>query len=302
LLAGDGVGGSTWADWPPAAKEALSGPLGLLLTEVRSSLIVAEDVLGSEITRIRLCGGLAQFETLRTLLETDLGVPVEPVTTEDGTLIPAAHALADALAFRVAAGTAGAALNFRVGELAYRGGADLRAFLTFGGAGLAFFAVASLALFAWKFQQLSNELTERQARTTELMLKIVPDADPNAVLEGRAMSVVSDKVTDAKAKAKAFDRSSSPPTVDALAQISEAFPPKGQGAVDVTEITITPENISFNAEADGYTSAAAVEESLRRVEAFKQAAKGNEKKNRDKVNFTINIPLGAAEPVAGEEG
>ena len=302
LLAGDGLGAATWADWPLAAKEAISAPLGLMLTELRSSLIVAEDVLGNEITQVRLCGGLAQFGTLRNLLETDLGVAVEPVTTEDGTLVPAVHALADALAYRVAAGATGTSLNFRVGELAFRGGADIGAFLGFGAAGLAFFAVASLALFGWKFQQLSQELTERQARTTELMLKIVPDADPNAVLEGRAVSVVTDKVTDAKAKAKAFDRSTSPPTVDALTRISEAFPPKGQGAVDVTEITLTPNNISFNAEADGYTSAAAGEESLRRVEAFGQATKGNEKKNRDKVNFTINIPLGAIETVAGEGG
>jgi hypothetical protein len=95
--------------------------------------------------------------------------------------------------------------------------------------------------------------------------------------------------------------------VQALLDVTNAFPPngteEGQAVVDVNELSITPESISFTAETDGYAGAATVEEALQRNPRFQGAAKGNEKKARDKVSFSISIPLdGAAAPPPGEEG
>jgi Tfp pilus assembly PilM family ATPase len=298
-LAGEGVLPATWQELPEGVRESLNAPLGLLLTEVRSSLIVAEDSLGVDVAAVHLGGGFARWAPLAALLAQDLGVSVEVLNAGDGRG-GAGHLVCDSLAARMSSAEGPFDLNLRSGEFAFRGGADVRMVLTFGGAGLAFFALASLGLFAWRYQQLSEELGQRHARTQELVQQIVPDADPSSAVEGRAVTAVADKVTDAKARAQAFERSDLPPTVDVIARLSEAFPPKGQGTVDVTELTVTPENVSFNAEADGYTSAAAVEEALRKVEAFREATKGNEKKNREKVNFTVTIPLVAKDATAQE--
>ena len=61
--------------------------------------------------------------------------------------------------------------------------------------------------------------------------------------------------------------------------------------VDVSELTISLTNINLTAETDGYASAASVEEALQQTARFKSAVKGNEKKKRDRVTFTVTIPL-----------
>jgi hypothetical protein len=56
----------------------------------------------------------------------------------------------------------------------------------------------------------------------------------------------------------------------------------------------------MKAETDGFESATRIESSLQRTDRFKSAQKGDEKKSKDGVRFTITIPLGVESDAASE--
>jgi hypothetical protein len=99
-----------------------------------------------------------------------------------------------------------------------------------------------------------------------------------------------------------------PPTVDVVYQLHEAFPPAEENTVIVSDLTITPETITFNAETDGYAASSAVEEALQKVDRFKNTEKGQEKRLANgRVKFPITIALDAGDAdedveTDGEEG
>ena len=63
---------------------------------------------------------------------------------------------------------------------------------------------------------------------------------------------------------------------------------------------MSDKSISLKAETDGYDAAANIEQSLSANQRFRRAKKGDEKKTRNGVQFTVSIPLGDED--AGEEG
>jgi hypothetical protein len=98
-----------------------------------------------------------------------------------------------------------------------------------------------------------------------------------------------------------------------LKKLSDALPAIRVARVDVRELTLTAEALSFKAETDSYEAAAKIEETLRSDPTFAQAVKGEEKKSGDMLVFNMSIPLGepeatetpeaeTVEPDAGKEG
>ena len=85
-----------------------------------------------------------------------------------------------------------------------------------------------------------------------------------------------------------------------LSQLSTALPDHKTARIDVRELVVSDKSISLKAETDGYDAAANIEQSLAANERFKRAKKGDEKKTRNGIQFTVSIPLGDDD--AGEEG
>ena len=83
-----------------------------------------------------------------------------------------------------------------------------------------------------------------------------------------------------------------PPTIDVLFDLTKAFPPAEEVTVNVSKVYITPTNMTVDAETGGYTEAAAVEASIKKLPRFAEATKGEDTRKRDKVQFSISIPLG----------
>lgn len=294
-----------WAQLSPKAREALDGPIGLLLAEIRSTLIAAEDALGVETDEVRLSGGASRLHPLADFLHQDLGVPVGMAADLDGDPVPPEFAVSDALAARLAGLTRGVEIDLRVGDLEYRGGLDVvRTAFLYGGPLFAFVLAGSLIMFAVQFVSLGSEQAEVEQRVKDVVIETLPQVDPAAVRDGTtALAIMRENTKDAVARAAVLDRTGQvPPTMQKLHDLTQAFPPPAEVTVDVSELTVTPANITFSAETDGYASAAAVEESLRGSARFSAASKGNEKKVRDKVTFTVNIPLAGGPAVDDEEG
>jgi hypothetical protein len=125
-----------------------------------------------------------------------------------------------------------------------------------------------------------------------------------------AESLMSEMTQEAVQRASVLgDPGGTPPTLDLLHALTQAFPPHPTVKVELSDLTISPSSITFNAETDGFAGSAAVEEKLKATERFHNASKGQEQKLANgHVRFPVTIPLGddattdAAAAAPGEEG
>lgn len=291
---------------PEPARKAADASMGLLLAGIRSILIAIEDEEGIEVEQVRLTGAGSRLEPLPAYLAEDLGLPVHRLVDEGGEAVRPAFAVSHALALS-RLGARDQLVQLRRGELAFRGGVDvMRAVLTYGGAALAFFLVATLALFVVQYRSLSAEQARLERRIQETVTETFPDVPAGSVRDSTtAMAIMSERTIEALEKSEFLAPASGrPPTVDLLYDLTKCFPPHPTVTVEVEDLTITPgTTTSFTAETDGYASAAAVEEALQKCPRFAQATKSGDRKVRDRVSFTVTIPLDEAPaPVEGEEG
>lgn len=296
-----GPSGSGYSQLPPAAKQGMDGAIGLLLAELRSTLLKAEDDLGVEIGEVRLTGGGGNFQELWDYIAADLGVPVRPAAPASGEVLPAGWAVSHSGALALL-GKGDRATDLRIGDLAYKGGVDLlRAALVYGSAGAAFFAFAAVLMFAFQYRSLMVEQNAAEEEINQIVSGSFPDA-PEFSETTAAVAFMREMTADAIQRAELLGEGAGgvPPTVDMLARLTEAFPPHPTVTVTVDHLSISPASIQFEAETDGYASSAAVEEALQGSEDFSAATKGDETKKGTSVDFPITIPLDG--PTADEEG
>lgn len=295
------------APLPPAANQRVDGVIAQFLADVRATLIKAEDELGGEVAEVRLVGGGARLHPLRMRLASDLGVPVtnalDPRDAAPGDLYGVARALGEA------SGSSGV-VDLRVGEFAFRGHIDwVRASLGYGVVGAAFFAVASLLMFGFSYRQMMVQQSETEQAIRDTVTRSFPEVKEDQISSvTMAESLMAEMTQEAVQRASVLGDGSAqvPPTIDVLHALTQAFPPHPGVKVELSELTISPSSITFNAETDGFAGSAAVEESLKASERFSRAVKGEEQKLANgHIRFPVTIPRGdAADDAAtsGEEG
>ena len=275
----------------PAARKALDDAFGLLLAEVRGTLIAAEDNHGLDIERVFLTGGGARLQPLPDYLQRDLGLEIEWLMDGDSVPVPPEHGVARSLAEMVASGRH--AVNLRTGPLEFKGGVNiLRAVVTYGAAGVAFFLFAATVVFAIQFFRLSSEQAEVDAQIRSIVLTDFPDTDPSLLDVGDdAAAVMEGNVLRMEARADDLAGNPVPPTIDMVHKLTQAMPDPEQVTVDISDLTIGQVSMTFNAETDTFESAAAIETAVQAVPEFADAVKSNERRQRDKVQFTMTIPF-----------
>ncbi len=268
-----------------------------LLSEVRSSLVAFEDAHGVEVQSVVLTGGTAQLGGLREWIAAILGVPVrraqvgEPGTQADEEPI---FAIAHALATK-AAGGKGRSLDFRLGEFAFRGDLAFMGTLIKAGA----IAAAALMLLGvgwsgWRYISVSSQLAAVNERIGATVIESFPDISADRVKEpSTALAIMQERTTETTTRVEVLGAiiAEEPPTLAMISEISSSVPPPEAAPIDVQELSISPTNIVIKAETSGFEAAATIESSLKQSKQLKQAQKGDEQKKRDKVRFTITIPL-----------
>jgi len=287
---------SGYAHLPPAARQAVDGAVGRLLADVRASLLRVEDEQAAEFERLWVMGGGTHIEELCDYLERDLGVEVlcvEPVSSE----LPVQFMMAQRLADVMMNPHEEEVVDLRVGNLSYRGGTDLvRAVLTYGVAGVAFFllTIGVMSFVQWTSMDAEQDGLEERVRTQ--VASVLTDIAPGSLVDAdMARDLMELKTAEAVQRAQGLTQQLGgvPPTVDLLYEVHQAFPPPDQVTVSVSEFTVTPTMVTFNAETDGYASSSAVEEALRSVPHFSSASKGTETRMANgRVKFPITIALG----------
>lgn len=303
---------------PAKARERVDAAIGLLLAEVRSTLIKAEDVLEGEIAEVRLCGGSSRMAVLWEYLESDLGVPVRAaVPPADKAAakgdksaarerLPPEFAVAWALAQTTASSLALPA-DLRVGQLAFKGKADiLKSLLGYGFVGAALFAMAVTVVTAFQYRSLVVEQRDAEREVRDIVKASFPET-PDSLLEtlDQARAVMAGNTEDAVQRAEVLGQGHSiPPTIDALYELTTSFPPHPDVTVELSELTITRTSITFTAEAPGgYAASSAIEAKLKENPRYKELQKGQEQKLASgAVRFPLSIPLDNSGAPSGEEG
>jgi hypothetical protein len=291
---------------PEAARAALDGMVGVLLAEVRATLMQAEDALGVGVDAVFLTGGSARMPELWDWLAADLGVPIEPLVDRGAAVAPGNEAIVG-LGRLATTGMEARVVDLRVGPLSFRGaGSAVRTVLTYGGTGLVTFTVAALVLFLIQFRSLTVEREDLRARTFEIVTTTFPEVDLTTLEEaGDAVELMDGMTQDAQQRADLLGRAVGvAPTVDSLDALFAALPPVETSPVEVSELFISPENIEFEGEAAGYAESAGVEEKLKASPRFARVTKGAETRlPTGRVRFPISIPLGEPdeEPEPGAE-
>lgn len=296
---------SGYAQLPIEAKVKLDDAIKLLLAEIRSTLIQAEDVLSAEVGEVRLTGGSSRLEVLWDRLADDLGVPVRPAEDPSGDGATDSFSLSSALAGASVPG-APAVVDLRVGDLQFRGGTNvLRSALFYGMSLAGCFVLAATLMFGWQYWSLSQEQRSAEQSVIDIVNAAVGDQLEGVTIDNMdtAKSAMAGVTEDAAQLAAVVGEGKGvPPTIDALHSLTQAFPPHPEVTVELSDLVITRSTISFNAETSNFDSSAKVEAQLRANPRFANATKGQEtKKSNGQVKFPITIPLGDATET-NEEG
>jgi Tfp pilus assembly PilM family ATPase len=288
---------------PPAWHAPLVVAVDAWIADLRAELIALEDETGLGIDEILTCGGGSRLGGLEGRLAQAIGVGVRQVVVPDG------HGPEFALALALARVGANEreATDLRVGDLAFHGHAELLWRVTTAtvlGGGL--FLVAALALFTFQLVEANRKLDEVDAQIVSAVTTAVPGTAASRV-EGQptmALAILQESVTATQARIDALGSTISgvPPTLDLLRQVSASVPASQDARIDVKELSIAEDAISFKAETDSYESAAKIESGLQRVAIFAGAKKSEEKKVGEFVTFTLNIPLGTTDDAAVDGG
>jgi Tfp pilus assembly PilM family ATPase len=283
------------------ALAALAPRLDEQLAEVRARLVSFEDEFGLGIDELLLAGAGSQLGGLAERLATDTGVPCRPVVVPGGH--PPGCALSVALA-RIGAQEV-PATDLRIGEFLYRGHADiLWNVVSYGGLATVAAVFVGTLVVGLRVYEAWDELSALDLRIVETVTRSVPGVDPARLADSSmAMAILQERATSMQERVDLLGGlvGGEPPTLGVLRTLSLALPPNRTAKIDVRELTLTPDALSFKAETDSYESVAQIEETLKNTPEFSQARKGEEKKSGEVLVFNMSIPLGAAEPAA-EEG
>ncbi len=294
----------------PAAVQALTDALDEQLAEIRARLIAIEDEFGFGVDELLLAGGGSQLSGLPGRLSAWTGLPTRAVLVAGGH--PPACALAVALA-RAAAGEL-AVTDLRMGDLAYRGHADiLWNVIAYGAVATASALLVGGLIVGLRATEAWDKLAQLDTTLVETVMKHFPDTDRDSLSDSSTtLTIFQELANEAKTRVEALDAvvGGDPPTLSILKQLSDVLPANNAAKIDVRELTINETAVNFKAETDSYESAAKIEETLKANETFAQAHKSDEKKTGEYLNFSMNIPLGTPEPdeekssgtPAGEEG
>lgn len=289
----------------PAAKQAVDGAIGQLLAEIRSTLIRFEDTLGVEVEGIRLCGGSARIPELWSYLSTDLGLEVTPaLDPEDGNSVVPTHATSDALA-RMLAGVGDLKpVDLRTGEYAFSGGVNtLRAILTYGTAGAVFFAMAAVGIFVYQYVDLMGQRAEVNERINAVVLETFPQIPPDQLnSRDKAEALMVEFTMDTVRKTETLPPANpeKPEKTALLYELVKALPPHGEVPVELSNLELMENVITFEGETDGFAQSQQIGDTLAANAKFSTASKDQENRtSQGKVKFKFSIPLGAPEEKEG---
>jgi hypothetical protein len=240
----------------------------------------------------------------------DLGVEVRRTSVSDiahAAGQPSRFALAHALANR-AAGVSGAdGMELRKGDFKFRGDlANFRTAAKWSAVGVAAMFLLGIMVFSWSVLDYNEQLDEIDAQIAEVVIGVYGDTLTVDDISGPedALTKLQIKTVETLNRIDALGSivGDAPPVISVLHDLSSAMPKPTEARIDVRQLTVTPNSLNLDAETDSYDAAATIEKSIIAHHRFQQAKKSDEKKVRDGIRFSIQVPLNTEQVSDAEEG
>jgi general secretion pathway protein L len=279
--------------------EALRGVLQPIVRELRATLKAFTARSHRTVGRVYLCGGTARLPGLAEELSSSLGIESEllALPPQGAEITPAGHAAAAqafALALRGQAPTSrGPRLNFRRGELAFRGGYDyVRERIGL----LASFAAALLILLIGSGFVRNSVLSRREAAVDAVLCsatqRVLGRCEKNY---DRALNLLRGKESPAAAIPK-FS------AVSLLAELTQRIP--ADIPVTFDQIYIDVDRLSLRGETESPKQIDSIRTALQTFRCFKNATVGKVQKTKDgqHVTFAMDVQIDCPEQGQIQQG
>ena len=171
----------------------------------------------------------------------------------------------------------------------------MRMLTLIGAASAILLGLIGMGAFVYSHQATKAEMSSLDAQIAEVVASAYPEGEAPMDFEtpDDAIFALQARTVETMERIKLLGSivSGKPPTISMLNQLSNALPEPGAARIDVSELTINDNSINIKAETDGYDAAATIESSLQANTTFKQARKGDEKKSRNGIKFSVTISL-----------
>lgn len=260
-----------------------------LIKEIKRTIHMYEAEKKMEIPHLSLCGGTAQLKGLYPYFIQELEREVLPVSPKlkgwdnlDGRFV---HGFG--LALKEVLKARGSRINFRKGELAYKGETEVaKGKMVYAGilASLLLFMVISDGYLRYSFKE--RKYRELKSQIRGIFTETFPEVK-NVVDEVQQMKV---SLGELEKKTNLFGNRDIT-VLNVLAELSDSIPKDIK--IEVQELTISDDTIKFEAETNTFDSVDRIRSELEKSEKFKEVNVGDAKAGakEGKVRFRVNITL-----------
>jgi hypothetical protein len=270
-------------------------------TEIRTTLLAAEDAGAPSIDRLYLCGDESRLDSLCVSLADSLGIPVERLQVpapkrkaEDAPRPEPEHSLCYGLALAGLPEGRKTAIEFRKGRFAYQADSQLQAKLVLAAvAAILLFVFGGIGLHFANTATLRGELKDTNSQLIASVQKAFPSVPSSSLLSAESvMNVVNEQVAGVDERIANLTGPELTPLI-ALRELSMVMPDSVK--VDVSEYLVNNEMIRIQAKTDSFGSVDTIEAAILDNRRFKGAQKSNVNKARNgQMSFTVTIPRNAA--------
>jgi len=183
-------------------------------------------------------------------------------------------------------------VNFRRGEFAFLGnveqlGGGLRRFAVIGG----FVIFLGLLNFSFKYYTLKQKLDKIRDDGAELVLQALPDTPKRAIdTTTAALSILKGKRTEISDRIQTLNNALGFSPLDVLKEISEIMPPRDEVTIDVRDMSINQDRVTFSGQTNLFETVDKVKIAMENSKYFKNVSTGNVRKGtKGEIKFDLSM-------------
>jgi len=271
-----------------------------LMLHLRQTIFSYRESENIPIEGIYLCGGTSRLIGLDNYISEFLKQNVTYLNCTDFHFSRLEHAEAHrhvipqalALALREVAGPGLPDVNFRRGEFAFLGnveqlGGGLRRFAVIGG----FVIFLGLLNFSFKYYTLKQKLDKIRDDGAELVLQALPDTPKRAIdTTTAALSILKGKRTEISDRIQTLNNALGFSPLDVLKEISEIMPPRDEVTIDVRDMSINQDRVTFSGQTNLFETVDKVKIAMENSKYFKNVSTGNVRKGtKGEIKFDLSM-------------
>lgn len=282
--------------------KAIKGVVGELLLHLRQTMFSYRETEDIPIEGIYICGGSSRLPGIDSYISDFLKQNVTYLNCSDFHFSKLERAEAHrhvipqalAIALKEVAGPALPDVNFRKGELAFRGdveelgGGLRRVFIIVG-----IIIFLALVHFSIKYYTLKQKLDKVEKDAAALVLQALPGT-PKRVLSTTtgALSILKGKQAETNERIEQLKSTMGFSPFDVLKEISEFMPPRNEINVDVKDISITQDRVTLSGRTNSFETVDKIKMAMEKSNRFKNITTGNVRKGtKGEVKFDLSMEI-----------